>query len=246
MLTRGHRGRSCAPPFHRFPELVDRHVFQRVGMTRSARIYRDLPLRADLADAIARPYAINADGTAERAKGPAAQGDGAAGGIVSTVRDLAKFDIALDAGELLTPASYAAMMEPAKNSTGARLAKPRLVRAAARRPRTALAFGMVGRRLVRVVPQGTRRAPHADRAGQQRRRLVGQSTRVGRGTEVGFRASVLRCVPAALSNPSGGWPVVLQESQTCFGLDAIAQEYFLVAPLRQRSGPSDRRVTLLA
>ena len=105
-----------------FSDLVDRHVLQRVGMTRSARTYRELPLRADLAEAIARPYAINADGTAVRAKGPGAQGDGAAGGIVSTVRDLAKFDIALDAGELLTPASYAAMMEPAKSASGTRLA----------------------------------------------------------------------------------------------------------------------------
>jgi len=41
--------------------------------------------------------------------------------VVSTVLDLARFDIALDGGELLTPASYAAMMTPATTATGQRL-----------------------------------------------------------------------------------------------------------------------------
>lgn len=104
-----------------FSELVDRHVLQRAGMTRSARTYRDLPLRGDIADVMARPYAIDAEGKAQRAPQPPPQGDGAAGGLVSTVLDLAKFDIALDGGELLTPASYAAMMAPAKSPSGARL-----------------------------------------------------------------------------------------------------------------------------
>lgn len=104
-----------------FSELVDRHVLQRVGMARSARTYRDLPLRGDIAAALARPYAIDAEGNAQRAPQPPPQGDGAAGGVVSTVLDLAKFDIALDGGGLLTPASYAAMMAPAKAASGERL-----------------------------------------------------------------------------------------------------------------------------
>ncbi|MET0808756.1 MAG: serine hydrolase domain-containing protein [Pseudoxanthomonas sp.] len=104
-----------------FSELVDRQVLQRVGMTRSARTHRDLPLRRDIADAMALPYSIDAEGRAKRAPQPPAQGDGAAGGVVSTVLDLAKFDIALDGGQLLTPASYAAMMAPAKSSSGERL-----------------------------------------------------------------------------------------------------------------------------
>ena len=104
-----------------FSGLVDHHVLRPLGMTGSARTSRDLPLRADMAAAMARPYAIGTDGKPARAPEPAAQGDGAAGGVVSTVLDLARFDIALDGGELLTPASYAAMMTPATTATGQRL-----------------------------------------------------------------------------------------------------------------------------
>ena len=56
-----------------------------------------------------------------RAAGPTPQGDGAAGGVISTVVDLAKFDVALDAGKLISPASYTAMMTPTRSVTGERL-----------------------------------------------------------------------------------------------------------------------------
>jgi len=47
------------------------------------------------------------------------QGDGAAGGVITTVLDLAKFDLALDRGVLITAQSRTAMMTPAHASSGA-------------------------------------------------------------------------------------------------------------------------------
>ncbi|EKE69151.1 serine hydrolase domain-containing protein [Gallaecimonas xiamenensis] len=96
----------------RFSELVARYVFAPAGMTLSARKYRDLPLRADLATAQAQPYRIDDKGLAHRADARGAQGDGAAGGVVSTALDLARFDIALDEGRLISKASLALMMTP--------------------------------------------------------------------------------------------------------------------------------------
>ena len=86
-----------------FSDLVADNIFQPVAMTRSARINRDLPLPPELAENLATPYHIAEDGTLQLSDPPGPQGDGAAGGIVSTVRDLAAFDIALDSGKLLEP-----------------------------------------------------------------------------------------------------------------------------------------------
>jgi len=101
-----------------FSDLVQQYVFEPAGMKRSARIHRDLPLRKDLAADLAPPYDVDDNGVLIRASGPPAQGDGAAGGVISTVLDLAKFDIALDSGKLISPASREAMMSPALSPGG--------------------------------------------------------------------------------------------------------------------------------
>ena len=43
---------------------------------------------------------------------------GAAGGVVSTVTDLARFDVALDAGRLISDASKAEMWRPGRSTSG--------------------------------------------------------------------------------------------------------------------------------
>lgn len=101
-----------------FSTLVDRLVFQPAAMTRSARRYRDLPLRGDLAAAIAVPYMVDSTGALVRSPEGSPQGDGAAGGVVSTVLDLARFDVALDRGGLLSAASHAEMMRPMRSASG--------------------------------------------------------------------------------------------------------------------------------
>lgn len=97
-----------------FSALVARHVFGPAGMTESARRHRDLPLRADLARRQAQHYRIDEAGVAVRGGERESQGDGAAGGVVSTVLDLAKFDIALDAGRLISADSRTAMLAPTR------------------------------------------------------------------------------------------------------------------------------------
>lgn len=87
-----------------FSDLVERLIFVPVGMTRSARIHSNLPLRSDLTTSLATPYHLTDEGAFQRSAQPPDQGDGAAGGTVSTVRDLAAFDLALDQGSLLNPA----------------------------------------------------------------------------------------------------------------------------------------------
>jgi CubicO group peptidase (beta-lactamase class C family) len=101
-----------------FSTLVDRYVFAPAGMRQSARIHRDLHLREDLAELLAPPYRVDSSGTIERAPAPPPQGDGAAGGVISTVLDLAKFDIALDQGVLISAESRAAMMAPTRSPSG--------------------------------------------------------------------------------------------------------------------------------
>ncbi len=101
-----------------FSQLTEQHVFRPAGMQQSARQHRDLPLRADLAGALAPPYRIDSAGRVVRSEQPPPQGDGAAGGVIATAMDLAKFDIALDRGGLISPASYAIMMQPAHTIDG--------------------------------------------------------------------------------------------------------------------------------
>jgi CubicO group peptidase (beta-lactamase class C family) len=101
-----------------FSALVAEYVFAPAAMMRSARKNRDLPLRDDLAELLAPPHRIGQSGSMERAPVLPPQGDGAAGGVVSTVLDLAKFDVALDQGTLISVESRAAMMSPMRSLTG--------------------------------------------------------------------------------------------------------------------------------
>ena len=100
-----------------FSTLVAEHVFAPARMRRSARIHRRLPLPPEIAAALARPYHVDSAGHPVRSADPPPQGDGAAGGVISTARDLARFDLALDANRLLTPQSKREMWEPARSST---------------------------------------------------------------------------------------------------------------------------------
>lgn len=104
-----------------FSALVERYVFVPAGMTRSARKHRELPVREDIAKLVAPPHRIGASGAVERAPALRLQGDGAAGGVITTVLDLARFDIALDLGVLISAKSREAMMAPARSSNGAAL-----------------------------------------------------------------------------------------------------------------------------
>lgn len=101
-----------------FSALVDRYVLTRARMTRSARSHRDLPLREDLAKRLAVPHRVDASGAVERAPAPPPQGDGAAGGVISTVLDLGRFDVALDEGLLISAESRALMMAPTRSKDG--------------------------------------------------------------------------------------------------------------------------------
>lgn len=105
-----------------FSSLVDDLLFRPAGMSQSARIHRRLPLRADLAEALAVPYRLDSTVVPPRlvrSTPPPPQGDGAAGGIVSTVSDLARFDVALDGGRLLPDSLRALMWRPTQTPTGA-------------------------------------------------------------------------------------------------------------------------------
>jgi CubicO group peptidase (beta-lactamase class C family) len=104
-----------------FSALVERYVFLPAGMTRSVRKHRALPVRDDVAKLLAPPHRVSVSGAIERAPALAPQGDGAAGGVISTVLDLARFDIALDQGVLISAKSRDAMIAPAKSKTGTTL-----------------------------------------------------------------------------------------------------------------------------
>ncbi len=102
-----------------FSDLVAEEVFAPAGMTESARQHRNLPLRADLAASLATGYHWDSVGAFVRSPPLGPQGDGAAGGVVSTVLDLARFDVALDEGRLLSDASKAEMWRPGRSPSGA-------------------------------------------------------------------------------------------------------------------------------
>ncbi|HEU0014565.1 MAG TPA: serine hydrolase domain-containing protein [Longimicrobium sp.] len=101
-----------------FSDLVAEEVFAPVGMTRSARTHRRLPLRADLAAEVAVAYRVDSAGALVRSPELEPQGDGAAGGVVSTALDLARFDAALDDGRLLSEASRSEMWRAGRSSAG--------------------------------------------------------------------------------------------------------------------------------
>ncbi|MDX1487682.1 MAG: serine hydrolase domain-containing protein, partial [Acidiferrobacterales bacterium] len=101
-----------------FSDLVNRYILIPADMRNSARKHRELPLREDLAERLAQPYRIGRSGAAQRAPARPPQGDGAAGGVVSTVLDLAKFDIALDQGVLISAESRPGLMAPTRLTNG--------------------------------------------------------------------------------------------------------------------------------
>lgn len=84
-----------------FSALVDSLIFRPAGMRHAARIHRRLPLRADLAASLALPYHVDSVGRIVRSDPPPPQGDGAAGGVIASAMDLARFDVALSDGRLL-------------------------------------------------------------------------------------------------------------------------------------------------
>jgi CubicO group peptidase (beta-lactamase class C family) len=101
-----------------FSKLVDELVFRPAGMTHSARIHRALPLRDELARDLATPHHLDDRGLPVVSDPPPPQGDGAAGGVISTVMDLARFDIALTDGRLLSPQSLREMWKAARAPSG--------------------------------------------------------------------------------------------------------------------------------
>ncbi|MEM9533116.1 MAG: serine hydrolase domain-containing protein [Pseudomonadota bacterium] len=101
-----------------FSESVAQLIFAPADMQDSARQHRALPLRADLAERLAPPHQVTSDGVLAQSEPPPPQGDGAAGGVISTVLDLAKFDIALDRGELISLKSRAEMLAPTRLRSG--------------------------------------------------------------------------------------------------------------------------------
>jgi CubicO group peptidase (beta-lactamase class C family) len=101
-----------------FSDLVAQYIFEPAGMSGSARVYRDRPVPPSIGTVLAPPHQVNASGQAILSPPLGPQGDGAAGGVVSTVLDLARFDIALDDGRLISPESVRAMMTPARTPSG--------------------------------------------------------------------------------------------------------------------------------
>lgn len=104
-----------------FSTLTDSLVFRQAGMSHSARIHRALPLRADLAAGLATPYHVNDAGQWVESTQPPPQGDGAAGGVISTAMDVARFDIALTRGHLITDSSRGLMWTPTRANSGVEL-----------------------------------------------------------------------------------------------------------------------------
>jgi CubicO group peptidase (beta-lactamase class C family) len=101
-----------------YSTLVDSLVFRPAGMARSARKHRALPLREDLAKDLARPYHTDSSGVLRPSPPSGPQGDGAAGGVVATAMDLARFDIALTLGALLPDSLRTVMWSPTRTATG--------------------------------------------------------------------------------------------------------------------------------
>jgi CubicO group peptidase (beta-lactamase class C family) len=101
-----------------FSDLVDSLVFRPAGMRQSARRHRRLPLPAEIAAALATPYHIDSAGRLMVSDPPPPQGDGAAGGVIASAMDLARFDIALTNNRLLAPASRAMLWSSSRTSSG--------------------------------------------------------------------------------------------------------------------------------
>ncbi|QJR37587.1 serine hydrolase domain-containing protein [Gemmatimonas groenlandica] len=104
-----------------FSDLVDSLVFRPAGMQHAARRHRRRPLPPELAAALATPYHVDSAGQVVPSDPPPPQGDGAAGGVIASANDVARFDIALTSGRLLAPASRASLWTPTRTPSGAML-----------------------------------------------------------------------------------------------------------------------------
>lgn len=101
-----------------FSFLVDSLVLRRAGMRSAARTHRQLPLPPHISSSLAVPYLVDSAGGASRASPPPPQGDGAAGGVIASAMDLARFDIALETGRLLPSALRAILWQSEQLSSG--------------------------------------------------------------------------------------------------------------------------------
>ena len=101
-----------------FSDLVDSLVFRPAGMQHAARRHRRRPLPPELAAALAAPYHMDSARQLVPSDPPPPQGDGAAGGVIASANDVARFDIALTSGRLLTPASRASLWVPTRTQSG--------------------------------------------------------------------------------------------------------------------------------
>lgn len=104
-----------------FSTLVDSMILRPAGMTHSARTHRRLPLPPSIAAQLALPYRVDSAGAVVQSDPPPPQGDGAAGGVIASATDLARFDIALMQGRLISDASRRAMWTPARSPNGSSL-----------------------------------------------------------------------------------------------------------------------------
>jgi CubicO group peptidase (beta-lactamase class C family) len=104
-----------------FSALVDSLVFRPAGMRTAARTNRNLPLPPAIAAALAVPYHADSTGRFVRSDPPPPQGDGAAGGVIASAMDLARFDIALSMDRLLIPASRAQLWRGLRGPDGTEL-----------------------------------------------------------------------------------------------------------------------------
>lgn len=95
-----------------FGEFLTRRIFKPLGMNHT--LYQPGPSDSR----VARGYTTFALGEPERVEPEARGWIGAAGGIYSTPGDLAKWNVALLDGKILTPASYALMTAPRKLASG--------------------------------------------------------------------------------------------------------------------------------
>lgn len=102
-----------------FSDLVASLVFRPAGMRNAARRHRRLPLPPEVAATLATPYHVDSAGQLAPSDPPPPQGDGAAGGVIASANDVARFDIALTDGRLLTPASRASLWVPTRAPSGA-------------------------------------------------------------------------------------------------------------------------------
>ena len=104
-----------------FSSLVEELVFRPAGMKHSARQHRGLPLPAGISAALAPPYNTERAGAPVPSEPLSPQGDGAAGGVVASAMDLARFDLALDGGRLISRRSRELMMTPTRSTRGGSL-----------------------------------------------------------------------------------------------------------------------------